>query len=72
MPVHDMQAVMNEARRVQQAFIDHEVAQRKMVLKYAWLLCSCAPWPDPKDRQPAQVGCPVHGNAIVTLDGEII
>lgn len=51
---------------------DREIAVRRQVLAYAWLLCSCAPWYDRASPGPPQGGCIVHGNVLVTLEGEVL
>jgi hypothetical protein len=68
--------MQKQLRAEQEALIDameaEEIAERERVLSYAWLICACRPWPEPGNRAPAQAGCPVHGNVMITRAGRVL
>jgi hypothetical protein len=71
----EQQALQAHARRVQAETTRLEQAERRTVLLYAWLYCRCNrrfTWNDGESAQPPQAGCIVHGQFMITPEGEFI
>ena len=50
-----------------------EREQRRTVIEFGWLLCTCRKWFDRAEPdKPPQAGCMVHANIMITTDGEIL
>jgi hypothetical protein len=52
-----------------------QIAQRRAMLRWAPVICSCRPWPQlrgRRDTSPPQGECLIHGNVMVTLEGEVL
>jgi len=55
----------------QRMIMEQEIENRRQVVRFAAILCTCSPWHDRENPHPA-AGCMVHGNVMVTLDGETL
>lgn len=81
MPAFDMDGpppeLLARIEEYHQARLDNALAERRLQLKFAAVLCTCRPmgsWP-PGHRQeipPPQAGCPIHSAFLMTHDGEIL
>lgn len=49
-----------------------EAALRLAMRRFAFLTCSCRPWFDWSNREPAQVGCIIHGALVMDHDGRVL
>lgn len=49
-----------------------QLAQRRQVIAFAAVACTCRRWYDRDDPNPPQAGCVVHGALFVTLEGEVL
>ena len=70
-----MAELQQEAEKLSHAQAAQEVAARRRMLRFASLVCSCRPWPvlrGQRNPSPPQAGCTVHGQLIITIDGEVL
>ena len=42
-----------------------EMTERRAMLKFASVMCSCRPWYDREDPHPPQAGCMVHSTVLI-------
>lgn len=72
----DVQAAVQAAQQAHEYAHELEIEQRETLLRYAWLFCTCRPWPSRADGKldttPPQSGCAVHGSVMVTMGGRVL
>jgi hypothetical protein len=70
-----MRIAQEAAEAFSQREQDEQIEQRRTMIHWAPVICSCRPWPElhsVRDPSPPQAGCLIHGNIMVTLDGEVL
>ena len=66
----EAEAQIRAMREAQARQLAMEVEQRREVVRWASVLCTCNAWFRRDDASPAG-GCMVHAAAIVTMDGRV-